>query len=136
MCRSINFCSINPRSRNTILLASLLFLASSLKVTTILMNLSNTVIQFYLFCTLCIGIMACILLGLLCFAQHYVEFVPVVAGVCSVFIFITLQYSTYVSISLLLDTLLLPDFGNYKFYFCEHSCKCLLVHTCCISVGI
>lgn len=88
MYSSMNPYNVNPRSRSTILLATLLFPAFSLKETTILLTLSNVIpVLFVLDC----GIMWYVFFScLLPLTQHRDRFIHVVTGGCSVFIFITL----------------------------------------------
>lgn len=83
---SMNSYNVNPRSRRTILLATLLFLACSLKETTVLLSLFSAVpvlggtSESWYVCFSC----------LLPLTRRRDRFIRVVTGGCSAFIFIIL----------------------------------------------
>ena len=87
---SVNFHSVHSRSRNKISLASLLFPPSLLKVTTLDQHVSTLILVLSVLCLVYCSHMIRVLLGLLLFTQRYAGSIYIIAGSCSVFIFIIL----------------------------------------------
>lgn len=87
---SVNFHSVNSRSRNKISLASLLFPPSWLKVTTPDQRVSTLTLALPVLCLVYWSHMIDVLLGLLLFTQHYAGSIHIIAGGCNAFIFIIL----------------------------------------------